>query len=182
MLGRFVRTFHWDGSISIIIFFLVQKQSKAKKTINMPNMNVNHDSGCIQSVSGYDVTNCKGWCFFRCPDSEGKTWCIMCGKAGATNTDTNTESIDIPGTTFEERKSEISPNWLQNLLTFLPSILQSRLQNWSTFFKLSVLLLTIKWSLLLSVPTILVTVSVVQTVCPRPILQTVTPVILIPLM
>ena len=72
--------FCWDGSISIIIFYLVRKQSKE----NNQKMNVDHDSGCIQSESGCGV-NSDGWCFFLDPDSEGNTWCIMCGNAGGAN-------------------------------------------------------------------------------------------------
>ena len=44
--------------------------------------------GAIQSPSGCVGTNCEGWCFFQCPDSEGNTWCILCGNPGAANIDT----------------------------------------------------------------------------------------------
>ena len=68
----------------------------------MNKTNVNHDSGCIQSESGCE-TKCVDWCFFRQPDSEGNTWCIMCGNAGGANV--ITEPIDITGTTLKEGRT-----------------------------------------------------------------------------
>ena len=69
----------------------------------MANMNTDHNSGCIQSEFGCNETKCNDWCFFRQPDSDGNTWCIMCGNAGGANT--ITEPIDIIGTTLKERRT-----------------------------------------------------------------------------
>ena len=62
--------------------------------MNKTELMVDPDSEAIQNLSGCGCkeTNCEGWCFFQCPDSEVNTWCILCGKAGASNIDT--EPID----------------------------------------------------------------------------------------
>ena len=80
---------HEDGNMWCLICrkpagLIDPPEPAENKTINMPNMNVDHDSGCIQSESGCGV-NSDGWCFFLDKDSDGNTWCIMCGNAGGAN-------------------------------------------------------------------------------------------------